>query len=283
MWRGSVRPVSVSPVRPPAAWQPDPEPWDVRSLAATYRSGHRLPAHGHGWAQLVFARTGVMHVTAEGQVWLVPPTRAVWIPAGVQHGIEFRGEVALRTLYIAPARAASIVPSVNDDGVRPATDRGVHTLEVSPLLAALILHVLSLGMLDPGEPPQDRLAGVLTDLLAAAPRLDLALPLPTDPRALRFADLLRADPGARHDLDALAAHCGASLRTIQRHVLEQTGMPLDSWRQKARLTHSVALLAAGNSVAAAARDSGYDSPSAFTAAFRAHFGVPPRQFARPAR
>jgi AraC-like DNA-binding protein len=249
------------------------ERWDVRSLAATYRASHRLSAHRHGWAQLVYARTGVMHVTVEDRVWLVPPTRAAWIPAGLPHAIEFRGEVALRTLYLAPARAAQVVRPDEAGGAARAC-----TLEVSPLLSALVLHILAIGMLDPAVPRHDRLAGLLTDLLADAPALDLALPLPADARARRFTEALRADPASHHDLDALAARCGASLRTIQRHVQQQTGMPLDAWRQKARLTHSIALLAAGSSVAAAAQASGYESSSAFAAAFRRQFGVPPGRF-----
>ena len=247
------------------------ERWHVRSLAATYRASHRLHTHRHGWAQLVYARTGVMHVTVEDRVWLVPPTRAAWIPAGLPHAIEFRGEVAMRTLYLAPARAAD----VQEIG---GGARGVGTLEVSPLLSALILHVLAIGMLDPAQPRHDRLAGLLVDLLSDAPTLDLALPLPTDARARRFTDALRAAPASQHDLEALAARCGASLRTIQRHVQLQTGMPLDAWRKKARLTHSIALLAAGATVAAAAQASGYESPSAFAAAFRRQFGLPPGRF-----
>jgi hypothetical protein len=47
-----------------------------------------------------------MHVTAEGRVWFVPPTRAVWIPHNVTHEIGVRGEVALRTLYIKRAGGA---------------------------------------------------------------------------------------------------------------------------------------------------------------------------------
>lgn len=167
------------------------EPHDVRSLAVTYRAAHRLNPHAHGWAQLVYARSGVMQVTAEGRVWLVPPTRAAWVPAGVRHGIDFRGEVAMRTLHVAPTRAATVPP-------------GVRTLEVSPLLAELVMHILGIGKLDRRLPAHVRLAGVLMDLVASASTLDLALPLPRHARALRFADALRAEPGARADLQALA-------------------------------------------------------------------------------
>lgn len=240
--------------------------FDVRSLAITYRDRHGTSEHTHPWAQLIYARSGVMHVGVEGHVWFVPPTRAIWIPPGTLHRIGMRGEVALRTLYIAPSRAGLIV-------------RGVEALEVSSLLSELILHILSKQMLDPKVPEDHRLAAVLTDLVAAAPRIDLALPLPRDARALRLATRLQAEPADRRDLEALAADAGAGLRTLQRCFADETGLTIEAWRQKARLVHAAAALAGGASVTVAAIDCGYDSTSAFIAAFRRQFGVTPGKFA----
>ncbi|WP_400771044.1 AraC family ligand binding domain-containing protein [Methylosinus sporium] len=79
--------------------------FDIRTLAETYHAGMTLAAHRHRWGQLVFANSGVMRVMTEAAAWLVPPTRAIWLPAGVQHVIAVQGEVAMRSLYIdAPRR-----------------------------------------------------------------------------------------------------------------------------------------------------------------------------------
>jgi AraC-like DNA-binding protein len=236
--------------------------FDVRSLAVTYRDGHVLEAHSHPWAQLVHARSGLLDVTAEGRLWFTPPTRAVWIPAGVEHEIRVRGEAALRTLYVSPERASAVA-------------RGVESLVVGPLLGELVLHVVSIGMLDPKRPEHDRLAGVLMDLVVAARGIDLVLPLPRDARARRLAERLRTEPGSRTSLDALAGSAGASLRTLQRCFAGETGMTIEAWRQKARLVHSAVALGAGASVTDAALGSGYDSPSAYIAAFRRQFGTTP--------
>jgi AraC-like DNA-binding protein len=242
--------------------------YDVRSLACTYRDGHRLGGHTHPWAQLVYATSGVMHVTAEGRLWFVPPTRAVWIPPGVRHEILVRGEVAMRTLYVSAGRAGALRP--------------LAALEVAPLLSALITHIVALGMLDPAQPDHDRLAGVLMDLVGAARAIDLMVPLPVDPRALKLAALLRTQPADRRDLDALAAECGASLRTLQRLFADEAGLTIEAWRQKARLAHAAAMLARRAPVTEAALDSGYDSVSAFIHAFRRQFGVTPGAFAKRA-
>lgn len=209
----------------------------------------------------------MMRARTAGEVWLVPPTRALWVPAGVEHEFVVKGEVAFRTLYVSPARAEAVT-------------RGIGVFEVSPLLRELIVHIAAGQMLDPNLPAQDRLAGLLVDLVEAAPAMDLRLPLPADPRARRLAERFQAEPDDVSGLPELALAAGASVRTLQRLFAAETGITVDAWRQKARLIASTAALAGGASVTTAALDCGYDSPSAFIAAFRRQFAMTPRQFAR---
>jgi len=237
----------------------------VRSAATTYPDGWRLHRHDHPWGQLAFCHSGVMRVVSDTTAWLSPPTRAIWLPAGVAHEIVMKGEVASRFLYIAPALAAPLKPE-------PCV------LEVVPLLRELILHVLRLRMLDPKRPQHDRLAGLLIDLLVEARPQDLALPLPRDRRALALAERVQAAPAEPASLAELARHAGASLRTLQRLFPAETGLTLEAWRQKARLIAGAALLSGGTPVTAAALDCGYDSPSAFITAFKRQFGVTPGRF-----
>lgn len=239
--------------------------FDVRSLAITLRSGSHVDAHRHPWAQLVFAASGVMRVSTHAETWLTPATKAIWLPAGVEHRVDIQGEVALRTLYLAPERAV-LLPR------EPAT------LEVEPLLRELILHIVRLGMLAPERPEHDRMAGVLVDLLGQARREDLRLPLPGDPRARAAALRLQDAPGDANDLARLAVESGASLRTLQRLFPRETGLTLEAWRQKARLIHAMARLASGDRVTAAALDSGYQNVGAFISAFSHQFGVTPGRY-----
>jgi AraC-like DNA-binding protein len=240
----------------------------VRSGATTYQDGTRLDRHDHPWGQLAFCNSGLMQVISDTTAWLAPPTRAIWLPAGVAHAIVMCGEVATRFLYLAPELAA---PLPDEAGV----------VEVVPLLRELILHVLKLRMLHPDTPEQDRLARLLVDLLLAARPIDLALPLPADRRAVAFADQVRDTPGESAGLADLARRAGASLRTLQRLFPAETGLTLEAWRQKARLITAAAALSGGAPVAVTAADCGYDSPSAFITAFKRQFGVTPGRY-RPA-
>lgn len=206
-----------------------------------------------------------MHVTTDEKLWMVPPTRAVWVPPDVQHCITISGEVAMRTLYIDGHRAAPL-PS------EPTV------FEVAPLLHELILHILTIGMLTPERPEHDRLAGLLIDLLLQARPQDLSLPMPADTRARRLAEHVRNTPDDARDMSDLAAMTGASLRTLQRLFPRETGLTIEAWRQKARLLHAIARLSAGASVTEAAVDCGYQSVAAFTTAFTKQFGVTPGRY-----
>jgi AraC-like DNA-binding protein len=250
----------------PALPAPD-EPFDVRSLAVTYPDGAGETRHRHEWGQLVYGISGVIRVETDAGAWLAPPTRAVWLPPGVFHALHMKGQVALRTLYISPARSALFPVLV------------VSILEVVPLLRELIAHITAIGMLDPTRPQHDRMAGLLVDLLAQARAPDLFLPMPTDRRARAFAHLLQDDPGVRTPLAELARQAGASLRTLQRLFPRETGLSLDAWRQKARLIQAVAALSRGDPVAVVAHACGYDSQSAFITAFKRQFGVTPGRYA----
>ena len=252
----------MSPARQNAR---DVDGFPVRGLAVTYRDRTRLDRHTHPWAQLVFAATGTMRVATPTATWLAPPTRAIWVPGGVPHEIEMRGTVAMRTLYLAPA----------GEDPRLSTCRAI---EVAPLLKELILHIVRLGMLDTEDPAHARIEGLLVDLLAAAETVPFELRLPTDPRAKAFADRLLADPGAELSLADMARGSGASLRTLQRLFLAQTGLSLEAWRGRARMQQAVVSLSNGAPVTEAALDAGYQSPSAFIAAFKRAFGVTPARW-----
>ena len=241
----------------------------VRSSAITHYEAVEPVRHSHPWGQLAFCNSGVMGVISDAAAWLSPPTRAIWLPAGLPHAITSQGGIATRFLYLAPELAAPLPPAPRVIGV-------------APLLRELILHILTRRMLHPDRPEEARQALLLIDLILEAPSQDLALPLPADRRARALADRVQANPAETASLAELARHAGASLRTLQRIFPLETGLSLEAWRQKARLLSGVAALSGGAPVAVTATDCGYATPSAFIAAFRRQFGVTPGRY-RPAR
>jgi AraC-like DNA-binding protein len=234
----------------------------IRCLAATYYDGFHIKPHRHHWGQLIYAGSGVMRVRAGGTLWIVPPARAVWVPAGTEHEIHGLGDFAMRTLYFT-----------GDTNERLPGD--CCALEVTPLLRELVLELVERCPIDEADAPSMRLTEVAIDRIGEARTLPLQLPLPRDPRALRLAERLQADPTLLDELPDLARAAGASARTIQRLFLAETGLPFAQWRQRLRLLHGAAALGAGASVTDAGLEAGYSGTSAFIAAFRKQFGVTP--------
>ena len=61
--------------------------------------------HVHPDHQLAWASNGVLTVVTDKSTWVLPPTRALWIPAGTGHETKSSGVATMRTLYIRPERA----------------------------------------------------------------------------------------------------------------------------------------------------------------------------------
>jgi AraC-like DNA-binding protein len=240
----------------------------VRTLGVTFTSTrHVIAEHRHTWDQLTYATEGVMSVITADGTWVVPPHRAVWVPAGTLHTEIYSGPVAARSLYL--------VPQLSKFGTRECTG-----MNVSPLLRELILKAISIGALDSAVPEQSRLIDVILDQLDERATVPLQLKMPIDPRASRVAAMLEADPASNEPLSAIAKRAGASTRTLERVFLAETGVSFQHWRQRLRLIHALRLLAAGESVTNVALEVGYSSTSAFIAMFRRELHTTPARIGK---
>jgi AraC-like DNA-binding protein/quercetin dioxygenase-like cupin family protein len=259
---------SVSKKRQPAIFDRLPKGHaPIVSLTQNYPSGHVIPLHFHDRDQLVFASRGVMTVSTSDGAWVVPVHRAVWIPAKTAHTISMSGCVAMQTLYFRPRLVAAL-------------PRECCVVDVPALLRELILHACTCVSLQRRVAWQSHLIDVILDQLRLIQLAPLRLPLPDDPRAIRVADLLLADPSDRRPLARISRSSGASRRTIERLFVDATGMTFGKWRQQLRLMQAMRLLGGGAKVTHAALEAGYSTPSAFIAAFRKTLGATPTRYFR---
>src|SRR5512134_1300373 len=74
----------------------------IGAMAKDFPDGYFIAPHAHRRSQLIHASSGVMRVRTPQGAWVVPPHRAVWVPAAVMHDVRMAGAVAMRTLYIEP-------------------------------------------------------------------------------------------------------------------------------------------------------------------------------------
>jgi AraC-like DNA-binding protein len=233
--------------------------------------GHHqpIPPHRHDAAQLIHAVSGVMTVRTEDGLWVVPPARAVWVPAFVTHSIALSGHVQLRTIYLSPEFVR--------DGARQCC-----VVQVTPLLRAAILRAVEFGASYADAGPEANVATVIRDEIEAAPVAPLHMPIPTEPRARRVADAFMGDVAVRRTRTEWARVAGASERTLERLFHAETGMSFGRWQRQIRLLRALERLADGHSVTAVALDVGFETPSAFISMFRRALGTTPaRYFQQP--
>lgn len=225
--------------------------------------------HQHPWPQLTFSTLGVIRLSTEDGSYIVPPSRALWVPANMPHSITLIEYAELRTIYL-------------HNWIAPDWER-CEVLEISPLLRALMLALdTTPDGLPPGDPEAAQrerwIAPLLVSELERATQIRIDVPLPADKRLRQLCESLLRNPAQRATLAERAATIGASERTVARMFRQQLGMSWQQWRQQAVMAHALPLLAQGMPVSQVASASGYATDSAFCAMFKAATGQSPTAF-----
>ena len=132
-------------------------------------AGARFDWHTHPDHQLAWASSGVLTVVTDLATWVLPPTRALWIPAELPHETLASGRATMRTLYIRP-------------DLFPITWSQPTPVAARQLLGELIGY-LENEPLDPAR--RGRAESLLVDLLEPVALATIEVKLPVEPRARR--------------------------------------------------------------------------------------------------
>lgn len=258
----------------------------VRAKLRMLAADTQVMPHSHPWAQVAISTTGVIRLTVNNGTFIVPPSRALWIPPGVEHAVTMVEDADLRTLYFhqPPGRCGpQALGAVEDrDGTGSDAWRQCRVLEVSDLLRALVREM-------PTEPDGDtapaaaallreqHLSALIRDELARAAAVKLGVDLPHDKRLRHLCEAVLADPTRHATLAAWAHDTGASPRTVARLFRSELGSTFTQWRQQVILAKAVSLAAGRMPMGQIAAELGY-SASAFSAMVRKSVGQPPGRF-----
>jgi AraC-like DNA-binding protein len=223
---------------------------------------------------VLWVHSGTATVETPTAAYRLAAGEAIWIPRGVVHrtrtdqgGVVFpifprRGE--LRGA-LAAARVFVVPPGWEDWFVSQFDFNRYHHSDAPSASDAL------LGLVVEHAPPAERARRG-----AAGP----PMPMPRAPEARAVAQAILRSPGSSWRTDDCAARENISVRTLQRQFLDGTGVVFSEWRARARVSIAAEHLAQGRAVGWTGRRVGYDTPAGFTRAFRRHFGVAPRDYAR---
>ena len=205
----------------------------------------------------MFAETETMKVTSDRGVRIIPPHRAVWVPARYLHQVGTVDPVEMRALYFrrdACPRNAPEEPCV---------------IQVSPFLRELVLRVTSM----PTEYDESGHEGQIVALLPG--EIDLSqteirqMARLQDSRLTAMERALASNPGDSRTLEEWADFAGASPRTLARLFLRETGMSFHLWREQFRVMNAIPELMNGRPITLLAGDFGYASAGASRPCFGA--------------
>ncbi len=215
---------------------------------------------------LMWAHRGEGRVRIGARGWSLRQGQAMWVPAGATHTLEIAADSLVVTIgnVHAPVRVG-----VDELAVFafPAEDEAflLHTLVAEYTLfrppgdgASFADELFREQFMSRRDDGTDGLTGVVGDLARA----------------------LRRDPGDPRPLAAWAGELGTSAAGLGRELTSQTGTTFPRWRARLRMDVARELLHLGESPGAVSRRLGYAGPAAFTRAFTAAHGIPPREYRR---
>ena len=227
-----------------------------------FAAGFEILPHHHERAQLIHATAGTMRVSTDDGVWVVPPQRAVWMPAGIapqhRHAERHDNAHALCTRRCRGLHAGRLQGHVGL-AVAARADRPGNGIAAG------------LRRKRPGRACRRAdLVRAARPAVPAAAASDAARCPPA-----RACQALLDAPGDQKPLEAWATTINTSARTLARRFQSETGLSFGAWRQQARVLEAMGRLGGGDPVTQIALDLGYESVSAFSAMFRRAAGASP--------
>ncbi len=245
-------------------------PRPIAAMAKSYPAGYAGYRHVHARAQFLYAASGSMKLTSDLGCWIIPPKRAVWLPAGYPHQTSSIGVLEMRTLYIC------------EDACPLAASQGPCMLAVSPLLHELVLRAVEMPI-EYDEQGQD--ACIIAALLGEinwSPIHPVSLPTLSNARLLRMEEILMRNPSDSGTLNQWSARLMISPRTLTRLLRRETNLSFQAWRDQIRTFAAIPMLTEGRPLAEIADALGYETAWSFTAMFKRVTGQVPSRYATKA-
>ncbi len=184
-------------------------------------------------------------------------TRTAWVAARVRHRIT-AGGTRMAFCYLDPA-------SARERACRRLLDGGAELALDHAHQAELVRGAASLG----ADAPLAEVRGWLE--LTGPDGHDRG----RDPRVLLATARLAGPPGQPVAARELAAEAGLSVSAFLRLFRAETGTTVRRYRLWARLVRTAGLLGTWPDLSTAAVEAGFSSPSHFSSAFHAMFGLRP--------
>lgn len=219
--------------------------------------------HQHDYGQLMATVSGLITISTDKGIWVVPPNTAIWIPANTPHSSV---GIGLSTCFIVFTQENLF------------NQHDCHVIQVNEFLNALLIRTEKIKAEYTSTPTDTRLMQVLVDEIIHAPQQWQYLPLPSDKRLKMITDSLLQQPDRKTNLAEWAAICCMSERSLTRSFKEETHLSLNDWRRRLHITLALQKMNEGRSITYIANELGYVSDSAFITMFKKAMKSSPKKF-----
>jgi AraC-like DNA-binding protein len=230
---------------------------------------HTFPHH-----YLLYALDGLMRLEAGGRCWTLPPARAAWIAANEPINVRIDRKISsCSVMFSTDAYAGPSHP--------------LRVFDMTPLLREIMLELRSFGPDRTDLPPHARqmfdLAATLAERLSANPSRAW-MPTVRSEILRRALDITKENLDTAQSFEDVAAAAGATPRTLARRFADELGMTWRQTQRRLRMVYAVEVLSEDRaSITEVAFATGYNSLSAFNAAFREFMGQTPSDYRRSMR
>ncbi|MFD2263683.1 helix-turn-helix domain-containing protein [Lacibacterium aquatile] len=219
---------------------------------------------------LLFASAGAFRLEVGERFWLLPPQRAALIKTGTAVRVTTRG----------PATSSSVLFEA------PFLEADCRVFVIQPPLPEMIAYGMRWPQEAAGSPEAERFFRALADVAIAMSQQpeETWLPRPRTPEMQRAVTATLETLGEPISQEEIAARAHLSPRTLARRFEEEMQTSWRDFRGRARMLRAAELLLASQEpITEIAFAVGFQSSSAFVAAFRNFFGTTPSAYRRPSR
>ena len=233
-------------------------------------SEHTFPRHAHDQFGIGVMRAGG-HASwsGRGQVEAGPGDVIASSPDEMHDGAPIGGPRAWEMVFVEPETVERLV------GPEAARREIGFPVARAPALSAQVLDVRRALLDGDARAAEERLTGLLADVLSPASPASYDAPSPATRRVI---ERIRDSLGAPATLDEVAALMGMERTSALRRFRRELGATPQDYAMQQRLRRARRLLAAGDTPADVSHALGFADQSHLTRAFARQYGLPPGRY-----
>ncbi|MBF7687639.1 AraC family transcriptional regulator [Acinetobacter rathckeae] len=239
--------------------------YPVYAYAQSYNDGYSEGKHRHDRIQLLHTLSGVIHVKTDEGIWVIPPTRGIWIPEGKAHSITIHGNVEARGVFI-------------DSLARADLSAVCSVVAIPKLLSELINQAVHISDEILPHTRDERLLQLILDEIRFLEEVPFRLPEPQSAVLKSICTYILTDLSVVHHLDHIAKQYHVSSKTLARLFQKEMNMSFTVWLTQAKLLKALTDLESKKPILNIAFDLGYESSSAFSYMFKREMGLTPTAY-----